>query len=133
MPSGQPLSTPSRSSRLRVERLGPLPLLNHLLERLGVERVLDRFVPTDDRRARISHAKALGVLLRSILVEREPVYRQQETVATFAPEAFGLGKDDVASLGDDRMGRALDRLFDADRGALLTEHARQARFLQLLD
>jgi len=121
VPIRQPPPVSSRPSRLRVERLGPLPLLNHLLERLGVERLLDRFVPTDDRRGRISNAKALGVLLRSILVEREPVYRQQETVATFAPEAFGIGEEDVAALGDDRMGRALDRLFDADRGALLTE------------
>jgi transposase len=67
----------------------------------------------------VSHAQALGVLLRSILVEREPVYRQAETVEGFAPGAFGLAQP--GTLGDDRIGRALDRLFDADRGALLTE------------
>lgn len=119
MTPSQPLS--GRRSRLRTERLGPLPLLNHLLDRLGVEALLERFVPTEDRRTRVSHAKALGVLLRSILVEREPVYRQQETTRTFAPEAFGLVEADVDALGDDRIGRALDRLFDADRGTMLTE------------
>jgi hypothetical protein len=30
------------------------------------------------------------VLLRSIIVEREPVYRQQETVGGFAPGLFGV-------------------------------------------
>lgn len=109
----------SKRSRLVVERLGPLPILNHMLERLDVEGLLDRFVPSTDRRTPLPHAKALGVLLRSILVEREPIYRQAECVQGFAPEAFGLLRGQT--VGDDRIGRALDRLFDADRGALLTE------------
>ena len=107
---------------LQSERLGPLPLINHFLERLGLEDVLDRHVPSDARCA-ISHARALGVLLRSIIVEREPIYRQQESVHGFASGVFGIRADDMARLGDDRLGRALDRLFDADRAALLTEVA----------
>ena len=66
------------------------------------------------------HATALGVLLRSIVVEREPIYRQVETVHGFAPAMYGLAEQDLGHLGDDRLGRALDRLYDADRGALLT-------------
>ena len=106
---------------LRTERLGPLPLINHFLQRSGLEELLDRYVPTLDRRCAVPHAKALGVLLRSIIVEREPVYRQEETVHGFAPGLFGLGADETEHLYDDRIGRALDRLFDADRAALLTE------------
>jgi transposase len=105
---------------VRVERLGPLPLINHVMRRLGLDELLTDAVPTTDRRQRVQHSRALGVLLRSVLVEREPIYRQQETVATFAPEALGLDGADVAHLGDDVIGRALDRLFDADRGTLLT-------------
>jgi len=78
---------------------------------------------TEDRRVRIPHARCLGVLLRSITVEREPVYREAERVAAFAPELYGLTEAEVAQLGDNRLGRALDRLFDADRQALLTEVA----------
>ncbi len=106
---------------MRTERLGPLPIVNHFLERLGIEPLLERYVPTTDRRARLGWAKALGVLLRSIIVEREPVYRQDETVRAFAPGAFGLSQEEMALLADDQLGRALDRLFDADRGSLLTE------------
>jgi transposase len=105
---------------VRSERLGPLPLINHVLDRLGLEALLADAVPTTDRRQHVAHAKALGVLLRSVLVEREPIYRQQETVATFAAEAFGLSATEAAHVGDDAIGRALDRLFDADRGTLLT-------------
>ncbi len=106
---------------LRTKRLGPLPLINHFLARIDMEARIDRFVPTRDGRVRLPYAKGLGVLLRSILVEREPIYRQYETVATFAEEAFGLDAELVRSVGDDAIGRALDRLFDADRAALLTD------------
>ena len=106
---------------LRTERLGPLPLVNHFLDRLQLEARVARFVPTLDRRVRLPYAKGLGVLLRSVLVEREPIYRQQETVATFAQEAYGLDPTMARHVGDDAVGRALDRLFDADRAALLTD------------
>jgi len=44
-----------------------------------------------------------------------------QVVNTFAPEGFGLSDEEAAGLTDDTIGRALDRLFDADRGSLLTE------------
>ena len=106
---------------LQSERLGPLPLINHFIGRIGLESLLDRHVPTLDGRCTVPHAKALGVLIRSIIVEREPIYRQHETAVGFAPGVFGLSAEQMAHLGDDRIGRALDRLFDADRAALLTE------------
>ena len=112
---------PGADLELRTERLGPLPLINAFLDRLGLEEILDRFVPTEDPRVRLPYALGLGVLLRSILVERDPIYRQQETVSTYAPEMFGLSADLVDYVGDDAIGRALERLFDADRGTLLTE------------
>ena len=61
------------------------------------------------------------MLLRSIIVEREPIYRQQETAHGFASGLFGVSVPHMPHLSDDRIGRALDRLFDADRTALLTE------------
>jgi len=105
---------------LHSERLGPLPLINHFIERIGLEDALDRHVPSDTRCA-VPHARALGVLLRSIIVEREPIYRQQESVHGFASGMFGIPGEQMEHLSDDRLGRALDRLFDADRAALLTE------------
>jgi transposase len=111
----------STSFELQTQRLGPLPLANHFLKQLGIDRLLEKHVPTDDRRVTLPYAKGLGVLLRSIIVEREPVYRQQETVEGFAASMFGVDDGEVAKLTDDRIGRALDRLFDADRAALLTD------------
>jgi len=105
---------------LQTERLGPLPIINHFLQRIGLEDALDRHVPSDLRCA-VTHARALGVLLRSIIIEREPIYRQQETVHEFGNGMFGINAEEMGHLSDDRIGRALDRLFDADRAALLTD------------
>jgi transposase len=105
---------------LQIERLGPLPLINHFINRIGLEEILDRHLPSDARCA-VPHARALGVLLRSLIVEREPIYRQQETVHGFADGMFGIDAKEMEHLCDDRLGRALDHLFDADRAALLTE------------
>src|SRR6202022_2410367 len=101
---------------LRTERLGPLPLVNHFIQRVGLEDVLDRYVPSDARCA-VPHARALGVVLRSIIVEREPIYRQQETVQAFASGMFGIGSEEMNHLSDDRLGRALGALFDDHRAA----------------
>lgn len=115
---------------LSTERLGPLPLLNHFISRLGLAELLDAAVPTTDGRCRLAYAKAVGVLVRSIATEREPVYRLGEAVSAFAPEGFGLATDEAYSLTDDAVGRALDRLFSADRASLTTEVviAAQQRF-----
>jgi len=117
---GRSSGPPAEALRLHTERLGPLPLLNHFLGRLGLEPLLARYVPTEDRRVALPYATALGVLLRSLLVEREPIYRQAETVRTFTPALYGLDARQSAHVGDDQIRRALDRLFDADRAALLT-------------
>jgi len=105
---------------LLIERLGPLPIINHFVARMGLDDALARHVPSDQR-SLVTHARALGVLLRSIIVEREPIYRQQETVNVFAAGMFGITAEEMDHVGDDRIGRALDRLFDADRAALLTD------------
>ena len=68
----QPVLSPSELGVL-AERLGPLPLINHFLQRLGLLELLERHMPTTDTRSTVSHAQALGALLRSIIVEREPI------------------------------------------------------------
>ena len=76
----QTQTSPHQNARftLHSERVGPLPLINHFLQRTGLEELLDKHVPTTDRRCAVPHALALGVLLRSLVVEREPIYRQGE-------------------------------------------------------
>ena len=51
--------------RLRSELLGPLPVINHFLARMGLAGSLQRFVPHDDARLRLAPAVVLGVVVRN--------------------------------------------------------------------
>jgi transposase len=105
---------------LRSRSLGALPLLQHVLDRLGLDALLEQCVPHVDRRCRIRPATALGILLRNLLLGRRPIYGLQEWAQPFLPSLLGLKSDQVDGLNDDRVGRALDRLFTADRASLMT-------------
>jgi transposase len=105
---------------LHTRVLGPLPVVNHFLGRLGLHRLLGDYLPADDRRLRLAPASAIGVVVRNLVLRREPVYALAEWAARFDPTLLGLADAEAALLNDDRVGRMLARLFDADRASLLT-------------
>ena len=51
-----------------------MPIIDAYLSRLGVGDLLEVFVSSDDGRVKLAPAKALGVLVRNLVVPREPVY-----------------------------------------------------------
>src|SRR6266540_3599670 len=102
-------------------RLGALPLLNHFLDRIGLDDLLERWLPAPDRRFKLLPAAAIRLLVINLLVGRAPLYGLGEWAAPYAPGLLGLPGGDTAWLNDDRVGRALVSLFDADRASLLTE------------
>lgn len=100
--------------------VGPLPIINHFLNRLRLDRFLERFVPHTDRRLKLPPATGLGVLLRNVLVAREPLYGLSQWARRFDETLLGLPRGGPSLLNDDRVGRCLDSLFRADRAALMT-------------
>jgi transposase len=102
-------------------RLGALPLINHFLDRVGLDALLERWLPAPDRRFKLLPATAIRLLVVNLLVGRAPLYGLGEWAAPYAPGLLGLPGGDTAWLNDDRVGRALLSLFDADRASLLTE------------
>ena len=82
----------ARSARdtLRSYTVGALPILNELLRRMRLEEFLRAALPPEDRRTKLSPVKALLVLLRNLLVSREPIYGVGEWAARHAPDLLGL-------------------------------------------
>ena len=105
---------------LTTQVLGPLPIVNAFCDRLGLSGLLETFLPHGDARLRLAPATAIGVVVRTLVLGREPVYALGQWAAPFDPALLGLTDEEVASLNDDRVGRTLARLFDADRASLLT-------------
>jgi len=103
----------SSGKTLRTYDVGALPIINRILERMRLSDILKQCLPTDDARIRLPTERGLLVLLRNILIAREPVYGVGQWAASYAPGLFDMWHHEVERLNDDRVGRCLDHLFDA--------------------
>src|SRR5262244_1248086 len=97
------------SLRLRALRVGALPILNRIIARMGLAEELTLALKNS------GYAEALLALIKNILVERNALYAVGEWAALYDDGLVAQGK-----IGDDKLGRALDRLFAADRATLQT-------------
>jgi transposase len=107
--------------QLESKNVGVLPIVNDFLDRLRVQALFDQHLEPPDPRCAIPTDKVLMLLLRNLIIDRQPLYGLSAWARSMLPGAVGFLETDLDQLNDDRLGRALDRLFDADRAALLTE------------
>ena len=103
---------------LRSYQIGALPIVNHFFGRMKLEDTLRDILGPDDPHAKLSTSTSLLILLRNLLVAREPVYGVGEWAARYAPDVLGLRPDQIPLLNDDRMGRCLLALFRIDSANL---------------
>ena len=95
--------------RLRALRVGALPILNQFIARMGLADELTLALKN------AGYAEALLALVKNILVDRNALYAVGEWVAL-----YDAGLVAQAKIGDDKLGRALERLFATDRATLQT-------------
>jgi transposase len=98
--------------------------VEHFLSRLP--EFLRDHLPHEDNRTRISTASALLILLRNLLISSKPLYGVGEWAVCHEPELLRLANTRVAALNDDRIGQALDCLFDANIPTLILKIAAHA-------
>jgi hypothetical protein len=114
------MDTPARFT-LTTRYLGALPVVAHFAGRMGLHRLLYAWVPADDARLALDPAVVIAAVVANLTIEHRPLYGLSEWAAACDPSLLLLGEDGPGLLNDDRVGRMLDRLFQADRGSLLTE------------
>ncbi len=110
---------------LQTWTVGPLPVVNRLLQRMRLEEILQRHLPPDDPRLEVPTARCLLLLVRNVLLSREPIYGLGEWAECYAPDLLGLTPRQLGQLNDDRVGRSLDRLFDGTTSQFLMDVVRQ--------
>ena len=96
--------------KLRSLKIGCLPMIDQIVERMGLHNKLKVALKNSD------YADALLVLLKNILIDRDALYAVNDWA-----RLYNLCLANGAEVGDDRLGRALERLFDADRSTLQTQ------------
>jgi hypothetical protein len=113
------MTTPGQFT-LESQNLGCLPIVNFFLTSIGVADHLQAYLPSGDARLRLTPATVVALVVRNLVVGHRPVYALGEWAGAYDPGMLGLAVGDVEMLNDDRVGRTLDRLFDADRASLIT-------------
>jgi len=111
----------AESLGLKSETIDALPIINHFIDRLGLDEIIECAMPHADPSNHIMPYTSIGMLLRNIIIGRLPVYGFKEWVTLFDPQLFNLKPEQVDYINDDRIGRALEKLFDTDRASLMTE------------
>jgi len=104
-----------QSLSLRKKIQGALPLVEHFLQALNLRRLLAHQIHPPH------YVDALELLVKSVLIEPSALYRIEAWAQTFDPALLP-----TQPLGDDAIGRALDRLFLSDRASLMTALVVQA-------
>lgn len=94
-------------------RLGALPIINRLIERMRLHEFLTRHLPPEDNRTKLATPTVVLVLVKNLLIAREPMYGVAEWASDYAPRLLGLPEESLKHLHDDRVGRCLDRVFAA--------------------
>ena len=105
---------------LRSQVVGGLPIINRVIDRLGLPVLLGQALGVGDARVKLPAAAAIRLVVTNLVLGREPLYALGEWAARHDPAMLGLTVDEVSAVNDDRVGRALEALFDADRASLLT-------------
>jgi transposase len=103
-----------------------LPILDRIIRRLRFDGFLRDYLPPEDPRQKIATSTGLLLLLKNLLVCREPMYGVGEWASRHPPECFALSAKQLPHWNDDRVGRCLDRLFDADVASLVLAVATHA-------
>lgn len=98
---------------ITTHSIGALPIINRVLKRMRLEEFLRRYLAKEDNRTKVATSRVLRLLLKNLLISREPIYGVAEWARQYGPELFDLWPEDLEFLNDDRVGRSAERLFMA--------------------
>ena len=100
----------TKSLKLKAKRQDGIPIIDHFLNRLGLEDVLAEHI--GHRR----HVQAILLLIKNILIDHRALYAIGEWSRPYDPELVYNG-----SFSDDVIAQALNKVFSADRATIQTE------------
>ncbi len=106
------------------KRIGEIPILQTLIQRLRWREILLRYIKSHGNET-VPAVDTLLVLVWKIACGRQPLYELPEWVAKLDSRLLRPVPEVSCEelYGDDRFGRALDKLYAADRASMVTDIA----------
>jgi len=102
--------------------VGALPLIDFIVQRIGLREILEEFLPPSGRQT-VSSAETLVLLAVNLSFAKDPLYELAHWVDSLDLRALGYRRRPPVRFTDDRFARALDDLYESDRTSLLTRLA----------
>lgn len=105
------------------KRVGEIPLLRFVAERLGFREILTRYIKPHGNE-KFPAADTLLLLIFNIACGRQPLYELDDWIDKLDNRVLRFDtRLPQGAFNDDRFARALDKLFDADRAVMMTDIA----------
>ncbi|MCP4253578.1 MAG: IS1634 family transposase, partial [Candidatus Scalindua sp.] len=106
----------------QIKRLhvGGLPIISSIIEKLELKQILSKHLKLHGN-AKISTVESLMIVLYSVVTGRRPLYELNNWLSNIHPQCFGFEKFDMSIFNDDRFGRAIEKVNEADRATIITE------------
>ena len=103
----------------KIKKVEILPLVKYYMERLGLVQLFNKYVP-NSHGASIPPSQVLCTLVMNIMVSAAPLYRVEDWLHDYL-DGIAEGRNEAAKYNDDRLGRCLDLLFEANRSSFLLD------------
>jgi len=112
-------------SREKIENLhrsnvGGIPIILSIIKKLELYSILSDYLPPNGNE-KVSAVASLILLICNITLGRQPLYELQNWVKRIDLGYLNCKINDCSLFNDDRFGRALDKLYYADRASLMTQ------------
>jgi len=114
-------NSPAAPFTLTSQRIGALPVINHVAARMQLPAVLRHRLPCTDVRVVTPPATLAQLVITNLVAGHQPLYALADWARAHVPALLHLSEIQAITLNDDRAGRMLGQLFHADRTSLLTE------------
>jgi transposase len=103
----------------RFSQVDVLPMVKHYMDQLDLANLFTKYVPAAPG-SLADYAESLCILTANIICDNKPLYKVQEWLCQYS-DALGQEPEEAKLFNDDRLGRALSALFEADRHSLMTD------------
>ena len=90
MTQSRPVLVDPGEITIETELICGLPVVNAVLERLGLAKLLEDHLPEPDPRCELTPAQAIGVLVANLCLGRQPLYGLCAWAGAYDPTLLGL-------------------------------------------
>jgi len=97
--------------------VGGLPIIRAVIERMKLKEILYEYIPKHGNE-KIPAVESLIMVICNLTLGKAPLYELEQWVASLDGSCLGHEDLPLGKLNDDRFGRALDKLFYANRASL---------------